>query len=207
MYQLASRDLLGYNFECENLAILRVNKLTDYIKFHNPLNKRAWKRHKEKGVDLVIKVNGYTYYIEESYQSGPYDYKRSWFKKCRIPRFKGYRHDNKNIWVNLPSRPESFSRVLSLSNQVGIITLSITQLIDKIKSHIVKPIVPNTLNRSLDSCCNSNTVNRAKYSIKQYMPINLITIRETVKDQLERLKQINGPFRAYSDKELCYMNT
>jgi len=110
-YTLGFKDLLGYNFEMGNLEVLKSHNLFKHVNFCNSSNQWQWKTKIGKGVDLVMKIEPYTLYIEESYCGSDYKYRQLWFEKCRIPRFFNYPHDKYHVHIVLTNKPNNFSSV------------------------------------------------------------------------------------------------
>ena len=130
---LWSRDFLGYNFEMGNIEVLKKHGLYKYVVYRNPKNPILWKKKKGMGVDMVLKRNGYAVYVEESFCGSEYPYRKNWFEKCRLPRFKGYRSDAYHIKVILTNKPRNFESVKQLAKQHEIRILTIRGLLRLIR--------------------------------------------------------------------------
>jgi len=111
-YQLGYTDQLGYNFEMDNLDVVKDNGYGKYIRFANPRNIWAWKTHKGMGVDMVIGLGEDTYYIEERFMSYNYNLSQSWFEQKCLPRFRDYPNDQHHYHIVLANRPKNFGQVL-----------------------------------------------------------------------------------------------
>lgn len=110
-YTLGFKDLLGYNFEMNNLEVLKSHKLLKHVNFCNSSNQWQWKTKIGHGVDLVLKIEPFTLYIEESYCSHDYKYRQSWFERDRNPRFANYPNDKYHVHVILTNKPNNFSTI------------------------------------------------------------------------------------------------
>ena len=160
---LWSRDFLGYSFEMGNIEVLKKHGLYEYVKYRNPKKPYSWKRKKGIGVDMVLKVHGYTVYIEESYNGSSYPYRKSWFEKSRLPRFKGYPRDEFHLWVLLTNKTRNFNSVKELAEEHETQIMNINGLLKLIRNLIKKStersftIPSNTLSNYLGPN-SSNTV-------------------------------------------------
>lgn len=154
---LWSNDFLGYKFEMLNLAVLKKHGYGKYITYKNPKDPSQWKRKKGVGVDLIITMLGFVFYIEESFCTHNYPYRQNWFTKCRLPRFSTYKSDNKHIRVLLTNKPQNFSSVTQQAKQNNIIITTLNQLLTRLRklASIIKhrqsnSILDYTLSDTLD---------------------------------------------------------
>jgi len=131
---LASKDLLGYNFEMSNIEVLKKYKLYTYVKFRNPKKPRLWKRKKGVGVDMVIKIGYMTYYLEDSFCSKEYYYRKNWFLKCRLPRFHNYPSNETHVKIIWTNKPQNFESVKDLAETFHIQIMSTNQILNLIRN-------------------------------------------------------------------------
>jgi hypothetical protein len=92
------------------------------------------KRRRGYGVDLCLEVKNkdgiaYHIYIEESFCSKFYYYRKSWFMDCRLKSFEGKPHDRYNIWVNLTNRPRNFEGLARFAKKVRVHIFDFNQLL------------------------------------------------------------------------------
>ena len=163
---LWSRDLLGYNFEMPNIEVLKKSGLYKHVVYRNPENPRLWKRKRGVGVDMIIKIGYYTFYIEESFCSKDYYYRRRWFEGCRLPRFKGYPNDKLHLHIILTNKPRNFDSVKDLAKEHGIQIMDLNDLLTLIRSSTKPPdfVLHNLVNSllvngKLDSSLVNSVVN------------------------------------------------
>lgn len=133
-------DKKGFDFEMENLTTLEdlAKQYGFRITYHNPKEPHKWKRTKGFGTDLTLEVEnleGYTYRIhtEESFQSRPYHYRRSWFFNSRLSRFKNKPHGRFDIWVLLVNQTYNFNGLTQTAKKVHVHIFNLNQLVDCIK--------------------------------------------------------------------------
>lgn len=112
--KLGKLDSMGYDWEMHNLNYLQYVAKQDGFKitFHNPTKPHLWKRTKQNGIDLKLEVKTrdgipYTFWIEESYMSHSYYYRKHWFTDCRVPRFRNVPVNRFNIKVILTNQPSN----------------------------------------------------------------------------------------------------
>jgi len=117
-----------------NIEVLKKHGLYKYVVYRNPKNPMLWKKKKGMGVDMVLKRNGYAVYVEESFCGSEYPFRKNWFEKCRLPRFKGYRSDAYHIKVILTNKPRNFESVKQLAKQHEIRILTVNGLLRLIRS-------------------------------------------------------------------------
>lgn len=176
--KLGKLDQQGYDYEMENYEILK-NRAKEYgfkILFHNPEKPHLWKRTKEQGIDKKLEVKTrdgipYMFYIEESYQSHEYYYRKAWFEKCRVPRFRNVPRSRFNIRIILTNKPSNMYGIRPIAKKHGIRHIfNMSALIDYINrirnlnfySHIHNTnIIPNN---SIVSTSNRTTNNVYAYS-------------------------------------------
>lgn len=125
--QLGVLDEKGFNYEMGIYAELKPlqKELGFKITYHNPEKPHLWKRTKEHGIDFELEVKTrdnvtYHFYIEASYQSHDYYYRKSWFEKCRVPRFRNVKSNRFNIKVILTNRPHNMFGIRPLAKKHGI---------------------------------------------------------------------------------------
>ena len=76
------------------------------MKYHNPIDSVEWTHTKTIGVDFELKIGNSYLYVEASYMSKPYKYRRKWFIRDRIGYFKNCPKPKRNIlWILLTNRP------------------------------------------------------------------------------------------------------
>jgi len=132
----ALKDKLGYEYEKNNyMALHNLSIEHDFkICYHNPFNPYQWKRRKGYGVDLIIEDNDTKFYIEESFCSKKYYYRKNWFKNCRLKRFNDYPHDQHHIWIILTNEPSNFESVTDLAYENNVTITNFNGLIETIKT-------------------------------------------------------------------------
>lgn len=165
-HDLGIKDFLGYSFEMSNIEVLKKHGLYKHVVFRNFKNPHLWKRQKGFGVDMVLKVNDVSVYIEESYCQHDYAYRTSWFEKCRLARFSKYPlSDNWHMRILLTNKPNNFNGVSDLAKNYGIQIMSINDLLKFARSLLAcsnSLLSGNSVSSNclLDYCsyhCNSNT--------------------------------------------------
>ncbi len=146
-YKMGWKDQLGYDFEIkEVLPKLEDSGLGEYIKYHNPIDPFEWTHTKTIGVDFELKIGNYYLYVEASYMSKPYKYRRKWFIRDRIGRFKNCPKPKRNIlWILLTNRPENFSPIpiQVLASEYSITILSIENILSLITNLITNSELTN----------------------------------------------------------------
>jgi len=157
---LWSRDFEGYDFEMGNIEVLRKHKLYKYVVYRNPKKPRLWKKKKGIGVDMVIKVGYYTFYIEESFCGADYHYRRKWFEKCRLPRFESYPNDKLHRHIILTNKPRNFNPVKDPAKEHDIQIMNINGLLTLIRSSTKPPdfVVKNLLEYVKELEVNSSSI-------------------------------------------------
>ncbi len=129
-FKLGWKDQKGYDFEMELLRSLKDAGLGEFIVYHNPVEPYEWAHTKTVGVDFQLKIGKFRFYVEASYCDTPYHYRRRWFTKCRVARFRDCpKPDSTTSWVLVTNRPENFNSVSDLSQEYSITILPIQQLI------------------------------------------------------------------------------
>ena len=125
------KDKLGYEFEIKKvLPKLEECGLGEYITYHNDVDPYEWTHTKRIGVDLILEIGKFKFFVEASYCSKKYYYRRKWFEKCRIPRFEGFPKPNESVyWIVLTNRPENFNSVKNLAEEFSINIMSIDNLL------------------------------------------------------------------------------
>ncbi len=135
-YKMGWKDELGYQYEINQvLPTLIEAGLGQYIVNHNPIDYHEWAHTRTVGVDMEMKVGSYTLCIEMSYCDKKYYYRRGWFTKCRIPRFRDCPKPNShNYWIVLTNRPENFNPVKEIAAQYSISIMGLDELINLISN-------------------------------------------------------------------------
>ncbi len=132
-YRLGKYDQMGHDYEIKEVLVeLEEAGLGEYITYHNSEDEYLWSCAKAKGVDFKLKVGDYELYVEASFCSKPYKYRKRWFMKCRFPRFKDCpKPAEKILWIVLTNRPENFSppSVQAVAKEHSIQIMAIPQLI------------------------------------------------------------------------------
>lgn len=158
-------DNKGFSFEMENLAVLKdyQKQIGFEIAYHNSENPHKWKRTKGFGTDLEIKVkngNGYEtrLYIEESYCSRDYCYRKNWFYDSRLKRFAEKPHGRFDTWIVLTNRTVNFKNLEKIAKKLHVKIFNLNQLlhyINRIRKCVFAPF-QYKLNKQ-DSSIKSNT--------------------------------------------------
>jgi len=188
--ELWSRDYLGYTFEMRNIEVLRQYGFYKFLDYHNPKEPYAWKRKKKVGVDMILKVHDYTIYVEETYNSARYYFRRKWFDDSRIPRFKGFPHDNFHLWIVLTNRPRNFNSVKEYAENLGIQIVNINGLFSLIRDLINKTLERISSTHS-SSTHNSNTLTTSLSNNKHTTSNNVYPYEETLEDRVEKITRYN----------------
>lgn len=143
-YKMGWKDQMGYDFELkEVLPRLEENGLGEHLTYHNPIDPYEWAHTKTVGVDLILEVGKFIFYVEVSFCSRNYPYRRKWFEKCRIPRFDNCPKPSEYVyWIVLTNRPENFNSVKNLAKEFSIRIMSIDNLI----SLLTNLTISNTVN-------------------------------------------------------------
>jgi hypothetical protein len=137
-------DKIGYDFEMANYDFLVDLGYSDYIVYCNPREPYAWKHKRCVGVDLILKINGHTFYVEESYCSRDYKLSVSWYKQTRLSRFKQYPNDSTHHYLLLTNRCQNFSECVNVCTSVCIVSMSV--LLDIINQYTTNSVsITNTL--------------------------------------------------------------
>jgi hypothetical protein len=172
---LGRLDRMGYDYEMQTLDYLKATAKENGFKitFHNPIELHLWKRTKTLGVDLVIEVKNadgipYTLWIEESYQSHDYHYRKAWFLKCRAPRFRNVPKGRFNIPIIVTNKPHNMFGIRPLAKKHGIRHIfNLTALIDFI-NRIRNLSFYHTIHPILASCSSSHTVDNRTNNVYAY---------------------------------------
>ena len=130
---LGWKDKLGFEWEMVVLEVLRQKGFYKYVKFRNSKEPFKWKRQKQKGVDIVLKIGCFVFYIECRYQSKPRIYRFAWFDRTVVPRFKGYPQDMYHFNVILTNRPSNFEHVESKLKEKGYFVFDLQTFIVLLK--------------------------------------------------------------------------
>ncbi|MGA2523612.1 MAG: hypothetical protein ABSF65_05605 [Candidatus Bathyarchaeia archaeon] len=133
-YKMGARDQMGYNYEIlEVLPKLIEVGFGEYIVYHNPVDYFKWAHTRTVGVDMEMQVGDCRLCIEMSYCSKNYYYRRAWFTKCRLTRFRNCpKPDSHTYWILLTNRPENFNPVKEIAEQFSICIVGIDELMELI---------------------------------------------------------------------------
>lgn len=160
-HYLASLDYQGYSFEMDNIEVFRSHGLYRYIKYRNPKNPVLWKRTKKMGVDMVIKVGNFTFYVEIRFNSTDYKQRTKWFYDSCLPRFKNYPADNTHIRLLLTNKPNNYSSVQSELQTNAIRVVTINELLSLLYEYSQRPDSIHTSIPKLDNYSVANDTNHA----------------------------------------------
>jgi hypothetical protein len=157
-YHMGWKDEMGYQYEINQvLPTLLEAGFGQYIINHNPTDYYQWGHTRTVGIDLEMKVGSYTLCIEVSYCSKQYHYRRKWFTKCRIPRFKHCPLPNsQTYWIVLTNRPENFNPVKEIADQFSISVMGLDGLINLISNLQSSKLQSNLKSTLTNSICTNH---------------------------------------------------
>jgi len=183
---LGWKDKIGYLWEMSVLEELRDKKLYKYVKYRNPKNPQKWKKTKKKGVDIVLKIGCFTFYLECRFKTKRRIYRYKWFRKTVKPRFKEYPQDMYHFHIVLTNRPSDFEHVEPLlkENRIFVFDLAtFTVLIKKLANWLEPKYIQLKIYQQLNERKELNAqlnlkslVNRFNYPdlLKQLKPITTL---------------------------------
>lgn len=164
-YKMGWKDEMGYNHEIhEVLPKLVEVGYGQYIINHNPTDYYEWAHTRTIGVDLEMQISSYKLCIEISYCSKQYYYRREWFTKCRVPRFRDCpKPDSHTYWIILTNMPENFNPVQEIAAEYSISIMGLNQLISliaKLQSNINNNNLSNIISNNQLTIINKQLVNQ-----------------------------------------------
>lgn len=172
---MSTRDVQGFSFEMTNLEVLRAHGYTKFVTFHNPSDMFRWKRQIGRGVDVVLSIDGVTYYIEESFCSHDYSYRASWFFKSRLERFRNTpESDSTHKRILLTNRWKNFEGISKLLSRFGLLLLTIDMLLSLLalrtttyRTTCMHPLVVHQKGRRNECQFRNRFPDRARFQAKE----------------------------------------
>lgn len=94
------------------------------------------KKTRGKGVDLILEIGEFTFYVEVRLNTYKYLYRRKWFHRTVVPHFKKCPHDYYNRHIVLTPLPEIYNTVKDLAKKFCVKIMNFTRLVSYLKGFV-----------------------------------------------------------------------